>query len=75
MGRGITERELEERVAAKPLDEPAMQQKAQFNQMIASQAPPLSDVAYTMVASALANEGMAPPAAASLSCSSRSRRS
>ena len=29
-----------------------MQEKAQFNQMIASQAvPPLSDVAYTMVAS------------------------
>ena len=54
-----TERNLEARLAAKPLDGPELAEKARFNEMVSSgQALPLSDVSYAIVASAIANEGM-----------------
>ena len=54
-----TERDFEAHVAATPLTEPEVAEKARFDEMVRGQgALPLSNVSYAMVASAIKNEGM-----------------
>ena len=60
-----TERDVEEDLAENPLDEQALEERARFDEMISSSSsrsgqslPPLSDVSFSILASAVANKGM-----------------
>ena len=60
-----TERDIEEDLAENPFDEQALEERARYDEMISSSSarsgqslPPLSDVSFAIVASAIANEGM-----------------
>ena len=52
------ERDIEQRISTKGLEQVALDQKARWNKLIEGKAQPLSDTSYFIVASAIGHEGM-----------------